>query len=76
MITTISGTAPNLIGKILVPIPFVIIILFCVSLISRLANLEPYSEGTTGAPIIGRLGFCLLISLTTRSRRLLSHFEI
>ena len=39
----------------LVPIPFVIIIKLSVSFITRLANFAPYSEGTTGAPIIGNL---------------------
>ena len=54
-ITTISGIEPNRIGRMLVPIPFVIIIKLSVSFITRLANFAPYSEGTTGAPIIGKL---------------------
>ena len=43
----------------LVPIPFVIIIKLSVSFITRLANFAPYSEGTTGAPIIGNQLFLL-----------------
>ena len=51
--TTISGTEQKRTGKILVPIPFVIIMVFFVSLITLSANFGPYIEGTVIAPING-----------------------
>ena len=45
LITIISGTAPNLIGRILVPKPFVTSILLCVSSIKPRTSLFPYLEG-------------------------------
>ena len=52
-ITTISGTDKNLTGRMLVPNPFVMNIVFFPSLIKPSANLGPYTEGTIKAPING-----------------------